>query len=174
MLVYRDRTSAYSIPTLRTMYFWVIQRHQAGAYKACWKLIQAHDNFTGPCLRKVVGSVLVGEVGAIYTPALWLTFTSCLSPMRHVLVILQSLEKHSFVTTLCARPYCSLAEPHPRAQAVRGSGVMLYFRLYHSCRISADCRTGHTSRFMLHPPRIEEAKQPTWTFEPEANVIKRT
>ena len=109
MLVYRDRTSAYSIPTLRTMYFWVIQRHQAGAYKACWKLIEAHDNFTGPCshrVRKVVGSVLVGEVGAIYTPALWLTFTSCLSPMCHVLVILQSLEKHSFVTTLCARPYC--------------------------------------------------------------------
>ena len=67
----------------------------------------------------------------------------------------------------------SLAEPHPRVQAARGSGVMLYFGLYHSCRISAvqsDCRTGHTSRFMLHPPRVEQAKQPTWTFEPEANV----
>ena len=52
----------------------------------------------------------------------------------------------------------SLAEPHPRAQAARGSAL-----LYHSCRISAvqsDFVTGHTLRFMLHPPRIEQAKQP--------------
>ena len=27
---------------------------------------------------------------------------------------------------------CNLAEPHPRAQAARGSGVMIYLDLYHS------------------------------------------
>ena len=62
----------------------------------------------------------------------------------------------------------SLAEPHPRAQAARGSGVMLYFGLYHAAGFLQSNQIAELVTRHASSPEFEQAKQPTWTFEPEA------
>ena len=59
----------------------------------------------------------------------------------------------------------SLAEPHPRAQAARGSGVMLFYGLYHAAGFLQSNQIAESSHVTLHAPPPQNS---TWTFEPEA------
>ena len=55
----------------------------------------------------------------------------------------------------------SLAEPHPRAQAARGSGVMLYFGLYHAAGFLQSNQIAELVTRHASSPEFEQAKQPT-------------
>ena len=96
--------------------------------------------------------------------------------VRNLLALNRLKSYRHRLQTLACNYTESLMTIHPRAQAARGSGVMLYFGLYHSCRISAvqsDCRTGHTSRFMLHPPPPPPPPELHWQNNPRGPLNPR-